>query len=95
LAQANPAGANVHVEAENADGVTTIRVSDDGPGIPPSILESIFEPDVTTKKSRGRRGMGMHIVHTMVTECGGTVTAANGDETGAVFTIQLPAGRFE
>lgn len=94
-AQANPSGARLHVSAGSANGETTIRVSDDGPGIPATILGRIFEPDVTTKKSRWRSGMGLHVVHTMVTECGGAVTAENGEETGAVFIITLPGAGFE
>lgn len=90
-AQANPQGAEIRIAGANASGVVTVCVADNGPGIPVSILPTIFEPNVTTKKSRGRRGMGLHIVSSIVGENGGTVTAANGEPTGAVFTLRLPA----
>lgn len=89
-AQANPQGVAVEVGAAFADGVITVTVADDGPGIPVGILPTIFEPDVTTKKSRGRRGLGLHIVQTIVTEHGGTVEARNHQPTGAIFTVRLP-----
>jgi signal transduction histidine kinase len=89
-AQANPQGVEVEIRAHCAGGVAMLTVADNGPGIPATILPTIFEPDVTTKKSRGRRGLGLHIVHSIVTEHGGTVTARNHQPRGAVFTVTLP-----
>jgi signal transduction histidine kinase len=89
-AQANPQGAEVAIGATCAGGVVTLTVSDNGPGIPASILPSIFDPNVTTKKSRGRRGLGLHIVKSIVAEHGGDVTARNQQPRGAVFTLTLP-----
>lgn len=89
-AQANPQGVEVEIRAANDASGITLTVSDNGPGIPAGILASIFEPDVTTKKSRGRRGLGLHIVHTIVAEHGGTVDARNQQPRGAVFTVRLP-----
>lgn len=89
-AQANPQGVEVEIGAACADGVVTLTVADNGPGIPASILPTIFEPNVTTKKSRGRSGMGLHIVQSIVVEHGGTVTAQNHQPRGAIFTVTLP-----
>lgn len=92
-AQAAPEAPTVHVEAGEAAGVLTITVRDEGPGIAPSILGRIFEPHVSTKKprsSKGRSGLGLHIVSTLVREQGGTIRAANGRPRGAIFTIELP-----
>ncbi len=69
------------------------RVRDEGPGIDPEQLDSIFE-----RFSHGRRrdtqsagrGLGLAIVRTLVTLHGGTVAAANLDH-GAEFTVRLPA----
>jgi signal transduction histidine kinase len=89
-AQANPQGAEVEIGAARADGVVRLTVTDNGPGIPPAILPQIFDPTVTTKKSRRRGGLGLHIVQTIVTEHGGTVRAENHEPSGAVFTVTLP-----
>ncbi|HEU4434829.1 MAG TPA: ATP-binding protein, partial [Pyrinomonadaceae bacterium] len=65
-----------------------IEIRDTGPGIPPADLPKIFIPFFTTK-SKGH-GIGLALAHRIVTEHGGTLTAANHPETGAVFTIRLP-----
>ncbi len=89
-AQASPDGVEVEVNASCNDSAIAIAVSDNGPGIAASILPSVFDPDVTTKRSRGRRGLGLHIVHAIVTGHGGAVTAENREGRGAVFTMRLP-----
>jgi nitrogen-specific signal transduction histidine kinase len=85
-----PVEVAVEIGAGCEAGVITVTVADDGPGIPVGILPTIFEPNVTTKKSRGRRGLGLHIVQSIVAEHGGTVEARNHQPTGAIFTVRLP-----
>ncbi|WP_223711581.1 ATP-binding protein [Flavobacterium potami] len=50
----------------------------------------MFEPFVTTKASRQGMGLGLSIVHTVITRMGGRVIAGNNPDKGASFTIQLP-----
>ena len=76
---------SVFVKIEN----NTIEVRDNGPGIPESDLSKIFIPFFTTK-AKGH-GIGLALAHRIVTEHGGTLTAANSPAGGAVFTIKLPA----
>lgn len=66
----------------------TIEVRDKGPGIPESNLSKIFIPFFTTKPNG--HGIGLALAHRIVTEHGGTLTAANCPDGGAVFTIKLP-----
>jgi signal transduction histidine kinase len=66
-----------------------IRVSDDGPGIPPELLPRIFDQEVSSKGKR--RGLGLHIVRTIVELNGGQVTAGRARTGGAEFAIVLPA----
>ncbi|MEV6295907.1 ATP-binding protein [Streptomyces sp. NPDC004059] len=75
--------------AEDGDG-TTVRVADTGPGIPPGAHESIFEDGWSTRPDRGtaRRGLGLALVHRLVSRHGGTITVTEGP--GAVFTVRLP-----
>jgi len=67
----------------------TISIRDTGPGIPATDLQKIFIPFFTTK-SHGH-GVGLALAHRVITEHGGTLTAANAAHAGAVFTIRLPA----
>jgi nitrogen fixation/metabolism regulation signal transduction histidine kinase len=85
-AEANPDGA-VSVTAEREDGTVVIQVRDTGPGIPPADLQKIFIPFFTTK-AKGH-GIGLALTHRIVTQHGGTLTAANSPEGGAVFTVRL------
>ncbi|MBM3785460.1 MAG: HAMP domain-containing histidine kinase [Acidobacteria bacterium] len=89
-AQAAPDGVEVVIRASQTETATTLTVADNGPGIAASILPNVFEADITTKRSRGRRGLGLHIVHAIVTGNGGDVMAENGETHGAIFTIRLP-----
>jgi signal transduction histidine kinase len=65
-----------------------IEVRDTGPGIPPAQLQKIFIPFFTTKPKG--HGVGLALTHRIITEHGGTLTAANAIEGGAVFTIKIP-----
>jgi signal transduction histidine kinase len=64
-----------------------ISSRDTGPGIPASDLQKIFIPFFTTK-SHGH-GIGLALAHRVITQHGGTLTASNASEGGAVFTIRL------
>lgn len=73
----------------------TVRVSDSGHGVPADCLDDIFRDGYTTKAPRGqlRRGLGLALVHRVVTQAGGTVEVRPGP--GAVFTVRLPADVLE
>jgi nitrogen fixation/metabolism regulation signal transduction histidine kinase len=66
-----------------------IAIRDTGPGIPAADLSKIFIPFFTTKPKG--HGIGLALAHRIITEHGGTLTAANHPNGGAVFTIKLPA----
>jgi signal transduction histidine kinase len=82
--------ANVTVKARlrQEDRAVEIRVLDNGPGIPTSELERIWEPDFTTK-SRGT-GLGLALVRQTIHAHGGAVWARNRREGGAEFQVVLP-----
>lgn len=63
---------------------------DDGPGIPPDTLPSIFDPFYTTKRPGRGTGLGLSICKAVMKEHNGSVEAANGPGGGAVFTVTLP-----
>ena len=76
------------IESEPQRGVR-ISISDSGPGIEASDLHKIFIPFFTTK-SHGH-GVGLALAHRIVTQHGGTLSAANASEGGAIFTLRLPS----
>jgi two-component system sensor histidine kinase HydH len=78
----------VEVTANVADGRVSVTVSDNGPGIPPEKLASIFDPYFTTKTEGS--GLGLWIAQQIVTAHGGSLEARNGASGGAVVTMQLP-----
>lgn len=70
----------------------TLRVSDNGPGVPAELAERIFHDGFTSKHPRGQlpRGLGLALVHRLVHQLGGSITVSPGP--GATFTVQLPVG---
>jgi len=67
----------------------TLSVSDDGPGFSPEVAGRLFEPFFTTKPIGEGTGMGLAVVHGIVTSHGGEVSAESGAR-GATFTFRLP-----
>jgi signal transduction histidine kinase len=66
-----------------------LEVEDTGGGIAEGDLQRIFIPFFTTK-SKGH-GVGLALAHRVATDHGGTLSAANSDAGGALFTLRLPA----
>jgi signal transduction histidine kinase len=64
-------------------------VEDNGPGIPPEILDRVFEPFVTHGKSHGT-GLGMSIVKSIVEAHKGVVTLESTQGKGTKVTIAVP-----
>ena len=79
----------INVKTNLGKGHVVIKVTDNGPGIPKEDLEHIFDPFYTRKKRMGL-GVGLSVCHDIVKGHGGIITAENGPEGGAVFTITLP-----
>ena len=89
----SPEGAAVHIDVTRDTPAYTIAVADSGSGIPAADLTRIFERFYRVDKSRSRpggTGLGLAIVKHLVELHGGTVTAANRSEGGAVVRVMLP-----
>ena len=74
--------------------VVRIGVIDTGPGIPPDMLESIFEPfvqvDQTNTRTRGGTGLGLSVSRGLARMLGGEIHASNIDGRGAHFELTVP-----
>jgi signal transduction histidine kinase len=80
----------VRVAVKAYEDTAEISVSDNGPGIPRENLDKIFIPFFTTKPNG--TGLGLALVHRIVTEHGGTVSVDTA-QTGTTFTLSLPLGK--
>jgi len=85
-----PDGGRLDISVTSGHQQIVLTFADTGPGIPPDVMEHLFEPFITTKK--GGTGLGLAISQNIVCQHGGTLTATNAPEGGAVFTITLPTG---
>ena len=73
------------------DGRIVLRVSDSGPGVPPSLREKVFDPFFTTRKEGS--GIGLSFSHRIVSDHGGSLRVDASRWGGAEFRIDLPATR--
>lgn len=93
-AKYTPAPGRVSVRAEAADGWVTVRVRDNGIGIPPGSLESVFDMfsqiDRDAERHGGGLGIGLALVRGLVQMHGGSVHAESPAEGGSVFVVRLP-----
>jgi PAS domain S-box-containing protein len=67
-----------------------LRVSDTGSGIPPRVLDRLFDPFFTTKGVGEGTGLGLSLVHGIVTDLGGAIDIRSAIGEGTAFTIWLP-----
>ncbi|MCA9063013.1 MAG: tetratricopeptide repeat protein [Planctomycetaceae bacterium] len=77
----------VHESAESGE-FRYIRVSDNGAGISPDVVQRIFDPYFSTKSSG--RGLGLASVMGIVRSCGGAIDVAAAELGGTRFTVYIP-----
>ncbi|HXC55256.1 MAG TPA: stimulus-sensing domain-containing protein [Rhizomicrobium sp.] len=89
-------GATVTVAARAEGGNARVTVEDDGPGIPPDNLETIFERFYTERPNANfgnNSGLGLSIARQIAESAGGSITAENREAGGARFIVVLPLAR--
>ncbi|MCA2013425.1 two-component sensor histidine kinase [Cereibacter sphaeroides] len=80
----------ITLTARAEGGTAVMTLSDTGPGVPPQLLERIFDPFFSTKGVGKGLGLGLSISFNIVHDFGGTLAVANAPGGGAVFTLTLP-----
>ena len=107
-AEALGSGGNLHIETrrtassgrrlgapgEAVDAALEIIVRDDGPGIPENIRQRLFEP-FNSAKGGAHSGLGLSIVHNIISELDGSITCHSEAQKGTTFNIILPLSRIE
>ena len=87
-------GHRVRVFLERTDGRISIRIKDDGPGIPNEEIERVFEPFYRCDRSRSENtegtGLGLSLAKTIIENHGGTVELHNQTPSGLTVTVTLP-----
>ena len=87
---AHPAGA---VPSELAPGrYVSLQVSDDGPGIPPDLVDKVFEPFFTTKPIGQGTGLGLSMTYGFARQSGGTARVHSVPGQGTTIELLLPRG---
>jgi signal transduction histidine kinase len=88
------AATRVWVETAESGGFATVTVSDDGPGIPASDTERVFERFVRLDASRARgtggTGLGLSVARAIARDHGGELSVGESIHTGATFVASLP-----
>ncbi|MGV2292800.1 ATP-binding protein [Trinickia sp. YCB016] len=79
----------IAIEIDEAVTSLSITVRDNGPGIAADALPRLFEPFFTTKEMGQGLGLGLAISSSIARDCGGSLTAKNADDGGAVFVLTL------
>lgn len=99
---AMPEGGRINIHCNNVDDAASepllsmyeksfvrINIQDTGVGIPPEIIDKIFDPYFTTKQEGN--GLGLAICHSIISKHDGHITVQSSPGKGTLFTIYLPA----
>ena len=84
-----------HANKSEKSATIQIEIKDNGPGIPQSMINNIFDPYFTTKHKssiHSGTGLGLFIAHQNMQDHGGTIDVKSNSEAGSMFTLTLPVG---
>jgi PAS domain S-box-containing protein len=79
--------------AVGSDGQVVISVRDTGAGIDPALHDRIFDPFFTTRPVGAGTGLGLSVVHGIVTALGGRITVERNADRGSTFRVHLPPAK--
>jgi signal transduction histidine kinase len=91
ISTASPSrAATIRFSSAREEAQVRIVIEDDGPGVPQSMRERLFEPFVTSKEVGKGTGLGLAVCRGIVESAGGTIALDVGYEAGARFVVHLP-----
>jgi two-component system, sensor histidine kinase RegB len=82
----------VRVSATRSDGELTLAVEDDGPGMPPEVLEHATEPFFSTREAGAGMGLGLFLASSVVEQLGGRLELESHVGQGTRARVVLPPG---
>jgi signal transduction histidine kinase len=90
--QAMPNGGRLIVGTEGGENSTTLSVTDTGNGMSQEVQENMFTPFFTTKSDDQGTGLGLSVVHGIVSSLGGNIEVESAINRGTRVTVSLPVG---
>ncbi|MGB5437692.1 MAG: HAMP domain-containing sensor histidine kinase [Maribacter sp.] len=86
----SPTGSTIDVNVTAKEKKIRIQISDQGKGIAPEIEDKIFEPFFTTKPIGEGSGLGLSVVHGIISSHKGSISHQPNTPKGAIFTVDFP-----
>ena len=83
-------GGNIRIATDYLDPNIVVTIEDDGCGMPPDVVERIFDPFFSTKKAGEGMGLGLSLSYQMVKNHGGEIRVESEADKGTCFRISLP-----
>jgi len=91
----NRPGARIHLETRAGAREVELEVRDNGPGIPETVMDRVFDPFFTTRGPDEGTGLGLAIAHDIAREHGGALEVSSRPGQGASFVLRLPVQQAE
>lgn len=83
--------AQISIRIEKINDNVRVTIADNGRGISPAVLTTLFDPFVTTQRAQGKTGLGLYLARKNATELlGGELEVTNLSTGGACFTLTFP-----
>lgn len=86
----SPKGGMITLALEDGKKKITLKIADEGPGIPQENLQKIFQPFYTTKTVGDGSGLGLSVVHGIIRSHRGSIDYQPNNPQGAIFIINFP-----
>lgn len=90
--QARREGLKLVISTKYVNGFIEITFADNGPGIPDTVINRIFEPFFTTKEVGSGIGMGLTVIHDIISSLKGAIDVESSPGKGATFKVLIPSG---
>lgn len=88
-------GGKIVISTAMEDGQAVVYVEDDGPGVPPEIMQRVFDPFFTTKEVGQGTGLGLTVARNIARAHGGELTLECGPRGGTAARLTIPSVSWE